>query len=182
MCQRTTTVWQCDYVCLSKISWQRSSSSSAWWYVMKAERVGWDRESWGRGRPAQIWRIGHRGQSASAAADGLLTHPIIKEFKGVDWRIWKTWSNQLRLLSSAGCPMIMQFPQRDRFSAPPSGFDKSNPSLTRLLRRQSRQWDLEWGQQIYKLWHLTSPSVCPPHQTLCVRNKWALYLSFLPST
>ena len=48
-------------------------------------------------------------------------------------------------------------------------------------RRQTQQWDLERGQQIYKLWHLTIPSVCP-HQTLWVLNKWDLYLPFSPFT
>ena len=49
------------------------------------------------------------GLSASAAANTLLTHPIIKEFEGADWGIRKPRSNQLRLLSFVAGAMIAQF-------------------------------------------------------------------------
>ena len=54
------------------------------------------------------WDRHHHGLSASAAADTLLTHPIIKEFEGADWGIRKPRSNQLRLLSFAAGAMIAQ--------------------------------------------------------------------------
>ena len=51
----------------------------------------------------------HHGLSASAAANTLLTPPIIKEFEGADWGIRKPRSNQLRLLSFVAGAMIAQF-------------------------------------------------------------------------
>ena len=56
---------------------------------MKAERVGWYQEEAGGG--VDLFRFdgsAHR-RSASAAANTLLTLPIIKEFKGADKRIRK---------------------------------------------------------------------------------------------
>ena len=47
--------------------------------------------------------------------------------------------------------------------------------ILKRQRRQTRQWDLDGEQQIYKLWHRWSSTVI--QQTFSVRNKCHLYLS-----
>ena len=56
---------------------------------MKAERVGWYQEEAGGGVDLFRFDGSAHGRSASAAANTLLTLPIIKEFKGADKRIRK---------------------------------------------------------------------------------------------